>query len=56
MSLLRAEAPSDMKRSDDGSILRDEIEAKFAEDRTPEAIRAIVRSLLTEAVVRRESA
>ncbi|MET0746446.1 MAG: metallophosphoesterase [Microvirga sp.] len=56
VSLLRAEAPSDMKRSDDGSVLREEIEAKFVEDRTPEAIRAIVRSLLAEAVVRRDSA
>jgi DNA repair exonuclease SbcCD nuclease subunit len=56
VSLLQAEAPTELKRSDDGSILRDEIEAKFAEDDTPDAIKAIVRSLLGEAVARREKA
>jgi hypothetical protein len=55
VSLLRAEEPTGMKRSDDGSVLRDEIEAKFAADETPGAIQAIVRSLLAEAVTRRET-
>jgi hypothetical protein len=41
-----------LKRSGDGSIVRDEIEAKFAADDTSDAVRAIVRSLLGEAVER----
>ena len=41
-----------LKRSGDGSIIRDEIEAKFAADETSDAVRAIVRSLLGEAVER----
>jgi len=56
VSLLRAEAPAELKRSDDGSILRDEIETKFAQDETPDGIKAIVRSLLGEAVARCEKA
>jgi hypothetical protein len=53
VSLLSAEASTELRRSDDGSILRDEIEAKFASDETPDAIKAIVRSLLGEAVALR---
>jgi DNA repair exonuclease SbcCD nuclease subunit len=52
VSLLRAEAPGDLRRSDDGSILREEIEAKFARDASSEAVSTIVRSLLNEAVER----
>jgi hypothetical protein len=52
VSLLRAETPADIRRSDDGSILREEIEAKFTRDASTEAVRAIVRSLLSEAVER----
>ncbi|HEV2558618.1 MAG TPA: metallophosphoesterase [Microvirga sp.] len=52
VSLLQAQAPADLKRSDDGSLIREEIEAKFAADGTPDAVRAIVRSLLGEAVER----
>ncbi|HEY8382020.1 MAG TPA: metallophosphoesterase [Microvirga sp.] len=52
VSLLSAEAPSGLKRSDDGSIIKEEIEAKFGRDDTPDAVRAIVRSLLGEAVER----
>jgi predicted phosphodiesterase len=52
VSLLQAQAPANLKRSDDGSLIREEIEAKFTEDDTPDAVRAIVRSLLGEAVER----
>ena len=53
VSLLKAEAATEMGRSDDGSVLRDEIEAKFSADGTAEDVRAVVRSLLGEAVERR---
>jgi predicted phosphodiesterase len=52
VTLLQAESPTELKRSGDGSIVRDEIEARFAQDDTPDAVRAIVRSLLGEAVER----
>jgi len=52
VTLLQAESSTELKRSGDGSIIRDEIEAKFVEDDTPDAVRAIVRSLLSEAVER----
>jgi hypothetical protein len=53
VSLLQAEASTDVARSDDGSLLAEEIVAKFTRDDTPEAVRAVVRSLLAEAVERR---
>jgi hypothetical protein len=53
VSLLQAETPGNLKRSDDGSVIREEIEAQFLGENTPDAVRAIVRSLLTEAVERR---
>jgi hypothetical protein len=40
-------------RSGDGAVLRDEIEAKFRAENTGEDVRAVVRSLLAEAVERR---
>jgi DNA repair exonuclease SbcCD nuclease subunit len=52
VTLLQAETSTELKRSGDGSIIRDEIEAKFAADNTSDAVRAIVRSLLGEAVER----
>lgn len=52
VTLLQAESSTELKRSGDGSIIRDEIEAKFTSDDTPDAVRAIVRSLLGEAVER----
>ncbi|MGO4573742.1 metallophosphoesterase [Microvirga sp. 2TAF3] len=52
VTLLQAESPTELKRSGDGSIVRDEIEAKFSQDDTSESVRAIVRSLLGEAVER----
>ncbi|QFU15535.1 metallophosphoesterase [Microvirga thermotolerans] len=52
VTLLQAETATELKRSGDGSILRDEIEARFASDAPSEAVRAIVRSLLDEAVER----
>lgn len=52
VTLLQAESSTELKRSGDGSIVRDEVEAKFLQDDTPDAVRAIVRSLLSEAVER----
>jgi hypothetical protein len=52
VTLLQAESPTELKRSGDGSIVRDEIEVKFAQDGTPDVVKAIVRSLLGEAVER----
>lgn len=52
VTLLQAESPTELKRSGDGSILRDEIEAQFLSGDTPDAVRAVVRSLLGEAVER----
>ncbi len=52
VTLLQAESSTELKRSGDGAIIRDEIEAKFAADSTSDAVRAIVRSLLGEAVER----
>jgi hypothetical protein len=52
VSLLQAQAPANVKRSDDGSLIGEEIEAKFEADETSAAVRAIVRSLLDEAVER----
>jgi hypothetical protein len=53
VTLLKAEAATEIGRSGDGSVLRDEIEAKFSADDTGEDVRAVVRSLLAEAVERR---
>ncbi|WP_114947948.1 metallophosphoesterase family protein [Microvirga calopogonii] len=52
VTLLQAETATELKRSGDGAIVRDEIEAKFNADNTSDAVRAIVRSLLGEAVER----
>jgi hypothetical protein len=52
VSLLQAQVPTNLKRSDDGSLIREEIEAKFEERQTSDAVRAIMRSLLDEAVER----
>ncbi len=52
VTLLQAESSTELRRSGDGAIIRDEIETKFAQDNTSEAVRAIVRSLLGEAVER----
>lgn len=56
VTLLRSESATELKRSGDGSIVRDEIEARFEQDNTPNAVRAIVRSLLSEAVERHAKA
>jgi len=53
VSLLQAETATDVARSQDGALLTEELAAKFARDDTPEAVRAVVRSLLAEAVERR---
>jgi hypothetical protein len=56
VSLLKAETGTELGRSDDGSILSEEVEAKFAREETSEPVRAVVRSLLAEAVRRRAAA
>jgi len=56
VTLLQAESATELKRSGNGAIIRDEIEAKFSADNTSEAVRAIVRSLLSEAVERHAKA
>jgi hypothetical protein len=53
VSLLKAESATDLRRSADGSLLREEIEAKFERDGTSEPVRRTVLSLLAEAVARR---
>jgi hypothetical protein len=53
VSLLKAESPTDLAQSDDGALVREAIEAKFAGEGTPEAVQAAVRALLAEAVERR---
>ena len=53
VSLLKAESATDLARSADGSLLREEIEAKFERDGTSEPVRRTVLSLLAEAVERR---
>jgi hypothetical protein len=50
VSLLQAEASTELSRSGDGGLLAEEIEAKFARDETSDSVRAIIRSLLAEAV------
>jgi hypothetical protein len=52
VSLLQAEAATDMARSADGSMIAEEIEARFAREGTSDGARAILRSLLAEAVER----
>ena len=53
VTLLEAETTVEMAASADGSLLREEIEAKFEREGTPEPVRAIVAELLNEAVARR---
>ncbi len=53
VSLLQAETATDLARSDDGALIREEIEAKFVRDATPEPVQAAIRSLVEAAVARR---
>ncbi len=53
VSLLQAETTTDLARSDDGALIREEIEAKFFRDETPEPVRAAIRSLVEAAVAKR---
>ena len=53
VSLLQAESATDLAKSDDGSIIREEVQAAFAARGTSDPVRAIVLSLLDEAVERR---
>jgi hypothetical protein len=52
VSLLQAQVPAGIRRSDDGALVREEIEARFSESQASDAVQAIVRSLLDEAVER----
>ncbi len=52
VSLLQAEAPADLGRTDDAAYLREAMEARFAEEKTPKPLQALLRSLLAEAVER----
>ncbi|AWN46987.1 hypothetical protein DK419_12215 [Methylobacterium terrae] len=53
VSLLQAETTTDLARSDDGALIREEIEAKFLRDETPEPVRAAIRSLVEAAVAKK---
>lgn len=50
VSLLQADSSLEMKKSDDGSILLEEIMDKFARDGTPDEVRAIILDLHAQAV------
>lgn len=56
VTMLQAESTMEMSVSADGSLLLEEIEAKFKRDRTPEVVQSSIRSLLTEAAARRHAA
>lgn len=56
VELLRTEAAVEMEMSDDGALLREEIERKCEAEKAPPAVRAIVMSLLEEAVARGRAA
>jgi predicted phosphodiesterase len=49
VDLLRAEAASEMKRSSDGSLLRQDIESLFEEMKTPAPLRAMILELQARA-------
>jgi hypothetical protein len=53
VSLLQAESATDLAKSDDGSIIREEVQAAFSARGTSDPVRSIVLSLLDEAVERR---
>lgn len=53
VSLLKAETVTDLAQSDDGTLVREAIEAKFATAGTPDTVQDAVRALLAEAVERR---
>ena len=52
VELLKNEGAMELGKSDDGALLREEIEAKCDAENAPAAVRAIVLSLLEEAVAR----
>lgn len=49
VDILKAEESLDMKRTDDGSVAREEVEAKFKKDSTPPEIQTLVLELLNKA-------
>ncbi len=48
IEILKAEDSLDMKRTDDGSVAREEVEAKFQNDNTPPEIQMLVLELLNK--------
>jgi hypothetical protein len=52
VELLKNESSMELSKSDDGALLREEIEAKCDTEKAPAAVRAIMLSLLEEAVAR----
>lgn len=56
VTLLQAESTAEMAASKDGSLLAEEIAAKFDRDKTPAPVRNIVNELLIEAARRRNAA
>ncbi|MGY3582407.1 hypothetical protein ACVIGB_000669 [Bradyrhizobium sp. USDA 4341] len=52
VELLKNESSMELNKSDDGALLREEIEAKCDTEKSPAAVRAIMMSLLEEAVAR----
>jgi DNA repair exonuclease SbcCD nuclease subunit len=56
VELLRTEASMEMEKSDDGALLREEIERKCEAEDAPAAVKAIMLSLLDEAVRRGRAA
>lgn len=49
VEMMKVEAAADMARSDDGSMLREEIERLFAQDEVPQEVRALVMDLHAQA-------
>jgi len=56
VTLLAKQQSMDVAKSDDGSIIREEIEAKFDRENTNVVVRSIILSLLGEAVARKSAA
>jgi DNA repair exonuclease SbcCD nuclease subunit len=50
VALLAAEDSLEMSRSDDGSILKEEIDAKFERDQTPNEIRGLIMHLFDKTI------
>lgn len=53
VELMRRETSLDLDKSDDGSLVKEEIDRLIEEQKTPQAVQAIVMSLLAEAIAAR---